>query len=541
MSHNIFANVKLLDKLVVKGFIPPYIFAFLVAEFVLVMQFLWKYIDEIIGKGVSLGLILELIFYFAVTIIPMAIPVTILISSVLVFGNLSERHELSSFKSAGISLFRVMGAGIMIAILTGLFSFFASNYLRPNANYQFKYRWHSVKKAKTSLSIVEGVFNEDFKNFVIRVGNKDEDGVGIEDILIYDHTGQSNLINMVSAEDGEMYSSEDGSFFIMKLEDGSQYREDPSELNKEDKTRSYPLTETKFKEWTKIFDLSQFEMEALEINTDRQKYDLLNNWQLKKEIDSFDRRKNNILKDSYIKFPKIYPDQEQQPKAGLSSIKKADEKNVTTNKNSQKPTAANESNPKIPQKSRSSKTSKNLDRMDSIKKPDKSYSAKEKYVDTLQVVAGVPLIDQYIKDGATKKYVNTAHISAVRAKDHYSSKQRELKSIKAYRNVYQLRRHQQYSWAIVCVIFIFIGAPMGSIIRKGGYGYPLLIAIVFFMQFIVLNILGEKLNKNQSIHPLLAAWLPCIALLPFAIIITYKAVNDAKFELKNLNFLKKKS
>ena len=156
--------MKKIDRLILKDFIPPYIMAFLVTEFVLVMQFLWKYIDEIIGKGVSLGILLELIFYWSVRIIPEAVPVSILIASVMVFGNLAEKYELSSMKSAGISLTRIMGMGIFIAVMTSMFSLFASNYMKPRANYKFIYRYNAIKRAKPALSIEEGVFNKDFRN-----------------------------------------------------------------------------------------------------------------------------------------------------------------------------------------------------------------------------------------------------------------------------------------------------------------------------------------------------------------------------------------
>ena len=161
--------MKQLDKLVSKGFIGPYIMSFFVAEFVLIMQFLWKYIDEIIGKGFSMWILIELIFYYAVTIIPMAVPITILISSVMVFGDMSEKYELSSFKSAGVSLLRVMKPAIYIALCTAGFSLFSSNYLKPKANYKFFSRFDSIRKQRPSLTIEEGIFNDDFKGFSIRV------------------------------------------------------------------------------------------------------------------------------------------------------------------------------------------------------------------------------------------------------------------------------------------------------------------------------------------------------------------------------------
>ncbi len=518
--------MKILDKLVLKGFIGPYIVAFLIAEFVLVMQFLWKYIDEIIGKGISIGVLFELIFYFAVTIIPMAIPITILISSVMVFGNLSEKHELSSFKSAGVSLFRVLAAGFAISVLTGMFSFFASNFLKPNANYQFFHRLNSIRKQKLSLSIEPGVFNRDFKDFVMHVGDVDENGRDIGDILIYDHSGVSNnLINVVSADHGEMFSSDDGSYFIMKLYDGHQYNEEASKLNKETKVRSYPMTRTNFNEWTKIFDMSQFEMEAIEVNMDRRKYDLLNSWQLKTEIDTFSSKQLQNKNLEYFKFTGFF----KENKTIKDKEVKAKEKATEEAKKGQD----SKSRPKLQFESQTSikKSKDNLEKtLNTITKPVQSKKAKKFKYKPFNKDSVSSLIQHYSKQSEIGRYVSSANVSAVRDKDFFFNKQREYKNLEKQKNVYILRRHQQFSWACICVLFLFIGAPLGSIIRKGGYGYPLLVSIILFMIFVILNILGEKMNKSQALSPYLAAWLPVLVLLPFAIYITKKAVNDEQFE-----------
>ncbi len=511
--------------MILKGFIPPYLAAFLVAEFVLVMQFLWKYIDEIIGKGISFGVLIELVFYFAVTIIPLAIPITILISSVMVFGNLSERHELMSYKSAGISLFRIMGAGMAVAVLTALFSFFASNYLKPNANYQFLYRFNSIRKQKPSLSIEKGVFNNDFKGFVIRVGDKDENGSGISDILIYDHSARknSNLVNVVSAKTGEMNSSEDGSYFVMKLYNGHQYHEEAPKLDIEKKSRSYPMSRTKFKEWTKVFDMSQFELEALNINTDRKKYDLLNSWQLKTEIDTFQKKQDRIKEINFFKLPELFELEKKETK----EVKKQENKATIEN---QSPDS------KFNEKTREMAIAKERNRH-KINRESKTFAQIVPLTDSSNVTS---LVQNYGALENQKRYIKSAHINAIRDKDYFFNRRQEFRSLQTYKNIYTLRRHQQFSWALVCIIFLFIGAPLGSIIRKGGYGYSLLVAIFFFMIFIILNILGEKMNKSKTLNPVLAAWLPALVLLPFAFIITIKAINDERLNTKFFSTLKER-
>ncbi|MBT8234102.1 MAG: LptF/LptG family permease, partial [Bacteroidia bacterium] len=213
--------MKKIDKLVLLDFLPPYLMAFFVVEFVLVMQFLWKYIDEFVGKGFSFGVLLEMLFYFSVRTIPEAVPVTILIASVMVFGNLAEKYEISSMKSAGISLTRIMMMGVLIAIFTACFSLLASNYLKPRANYKFFYRFNAIRKQKPALNLAEGVFSKDFRNFVIRVGDKEANERDIKDVIIYDHSGRDRKkINMLVAKTGQMYAREDNNNFIMELNDG---------------------------------------------------------------------------------------------------------------------------------------------------------------------------------------------------------------------------------------------------------------------------------------------------------------------------------
>jgi lipopolysaccharide export system permease protein len=483
-------------------FIPPYLMAFFVAEFVLVMQFLWKYIDEIIGKGISFGVLLELIFYFAVRIIPEAVPVTILISSVMVFGNLAEKYEISSLKSAGISLTRIMAGGVALAIFTALFSLLASNYLKPRANYKFKQRLLTVTRQKATLNIEEGVFSQEFKNFTINVGKKMPDGEKIEEVLIYDNTAQDKAqINMLSADRGKMYSAADNSSFIMELEDGEQYRE----LKPNKKKNSKPFIRTKFEKWTKNFDMSDFDVTAQSLNSSRSKYDLLNSWQLREAIDSFDRQ----LIDNQLNTAYNFDD--------LLSIEVKKEEDTKTQDNNL-PDSVNKAIEKKDKQVSANKTKpkKVVRRSNKQQKDSLVLSDYNSFIETFE-----------IKEQAT--IIKSAKYKVQKTGDSITKTDREKNILTSTRARYVLRFNQQFSWALICIVFLFIGAPLGSIVRKGGYGFPLLISIIFFMMFIVLNIMGEKLNRTGEISPILAAWLPNIVLIPVAIYISYKALNDSSF------------
>jgi len=501
--------LKKIDKLVLLDFIPPYLLAFFVAEFVLVMQFLWKYIDDIIGKGFSLGVLLEMIFYFSVRIIPEAVPVSILIASVMVFGNLAEKYEISAMKSSGISLIRIMAMGILISILTACFSLLASNYLKPRANYKFIYRFNAIRKQKPALNIAEGTFSKDFRNFVIRVGEKDETTGEIRDVLVYDHTvPDRRKVNMLVASKGRMYASPDDDYFVMELEDGEQYRE----IDKAKKTvddNSEPFMRTEFKKWTKVFDMSEFDLEASSLNLHRKEYDLLNASQLRSAIDSIDKaliKNNKRFEYSYNDLvdreivteakPEPKEDKEEDkylPAQMRDAIKKSgeQEKYITKSKNPAYMDFERAADQDI---------SEFASLLESFNRKDRIYLAKA------------------IKYEAEKRH------------DRLSSAFREEQSIQYAKARYVLRLHQQYSWALICIIFMFIGAPLGSIVKKGGYGYPLLVAIIFFMLFIILNIMGERLSKTMAIGPVLAAWLPNIFIAPLALFLSYRAMNDSNFQ-----------
>ncbi len=497
--------MKKIDKLVLLDFLPPYLMAFFIAEFVLVMQFLWKYIDEIIGKGFSLGVLLEMIFYFSVRIIPEAVPVSILIASVMVFGNLAEKYEISAIKSSGVSLMRIMWIAILISIATAGFSLLASNYLKPRANYKFIYRFNSIRKQKPALNISEGTFSKDFRNFVIRVGEKDENSGIIRDVLVYDHTSPDRRkVNMLIAEKGIMYSSNNDNFFVMELENGEQYRE-LDKAKKKIGDNSEPFMRTSFRKWTKVFDMSEFDLEASSLNLQRKEYDLLNAGQLIAAIDSIDRdiviNKNKAVYD----FANIINDDRSE-----------ELKDKEPAQNKELPEQLQEAIKKSDEHDRQMSRANRISYMAFDRPEDQNL------IDSISILSSFKEKDQ-------KFLIKAAKYTAEKRHERIASVSRQAESIAFSRAQYVLRLHQQYSWAVICIVFLFIGAPLGSIVKKGGYGYPLLIAILFFMIFIVLNILGERLCKSMSIGPVLAAWLPNLVIVPMAVFLTYRAINDINF------------
>jgi lipopolysaccharide export system permease protein len=539
--------LKKIDKLISTSFIGPAILSYFIATFVLIMQFLWKYIDEILGKGLSIFELLELIFYYAVTLIPMAVPITVLISSVMVFGDMAEKYELSSMKSAGISLIRIMLPSMVIACGIGLFSLFAANFLKPASLLQFNKRFIAIRKQKSALAIEQGIFNNTFNETIIRVNEIEKNKKDIHDVLIYDHTANDkSLIRIMSAKSGQMYTAQEGRYFVMELDTGVSYQEEETRAKLGSKKTERPFTRMYFDQWSKTFDMSLFDTEEGLLNFNRDREQMMNSYQLFKAIDSFQMHINDNNEKIHNRLAILFASGAVDTTLAVYDVNKEYQKKY----NSQYKPAADTAQPLITQPVVN--TSDSLQKLNEVLKTNPANTSVFKKIiipkslpqKTPETPAPVKKLVQQIDTFDFKKGTHFAYsIDSIdykdvllRAQSELSRDKDELLSIananqdfsKQYEK-YMLRLNQQYSWAVVCVLFLFIGAPLGSIIRKGGYGYPLLVAILFYMIFIISTIYGEKLVRSDATGGMQAAWIPCLILSPWALLLTYMAIRDTSF------------
>ncbi len=543
--------MKKLDKFILKSFVGPYVLSFFIAEFVLIMQFLWKYIDDILGKGFSMLDIMELVMYYAASITPMALPISILLSSVMVYGDVSEKYELSSMKSAGISLLRVMRPAIFLAVSTALFSVFASNYVKPISTYQFKKRFDLIRKQKSTLSIEEGIFNNEFRDIIIRVGKKAKNDKDVKDVIIYDHSlPDKSLLNMIKADSAEMFATQDGHYFVMNLVKGEQYQE--LERNRKDNGHmAYPLVRTSFEKWSKVIDMSNFYLSESDLNISRNREDMLNTLQLLKQIDTIniniDSHKSKAVLNYAAFEGKTMLDDKTYEKQLNASLKDTVVKKAVESKQvfpSQRKREIRPSTPGISTenayliqrekyKQLHEKIKQNNIERRKLNKPIQPVDPKENQGGFKRMPNyDLSKVNSFYQtfDSITRNNVVLRAIPAVTANmDLANAAYYNVDSAVHQKQIYILRLGQQYSFSLVCILFLFIGAPLGSIIRKGGYGYPLLVAILFYMLFIISTIVGEKLVKSDTFPGWYGAWLPCLLLLPFGIYFTYQALNDARF------------
>ena len=291
--------MKRLHIFLLNSFIRPFVVTFFIAIFILLMQFLWKYIDDLVGKGLELLQIAELIFYASARFVPIAIPIALLLSSVMVFGKLGEQYELVALKSAGISFYRLLFPLFLLVLLISICSYLFSNYVMPIANLKNGAMIYDIQKKKPALNIREGIFYYDIEGYSIKVDEKLSDGINLRGILIYDHSSNDGNSKVLTSESGRMEITADGNYLELYLYNGSSYI-DVVDKNKKHKN---PYRITKFKENLIRFDLKSFNTFKDSEKLYKGHYAMLNNNQLIYSIDSLKLKYSNkvsIIKENIL-------------------------------------------------------------------------------------------------------------------------------------------------------------------------------------------------------------------------------------------------
>lgn len=289
--------MKKLNKLVIKSFLGPFAATFFVVLFMLLMQFLWKYIDDLVGKGLEWYVIAELLFYATATLVPLALPLAILVSSIMTFGNLAENYEIVAAKSAGISLHRILRPMIVLAILVSTCAFFFSNYMLPFTNLKMGSLLYDVRQQKPAFYIREGVFYNGIDGYSIKVGSKGQDNSTLRDVMIYDHSSMNGNTKVVVARQGSMRMSDDEKFLLVSLENGYSYDEQVKSRNMPGQISSQ-LLRSAFEHYEFRFDLSSFKLSRTNEDLFKDNFQMLNLSQLSSSLDSFNVDKNKRIKES---------------------------------------------------------------------------------------------------------------------------------------------------------------------------------------------------------------------------------------------------
>ena len=281
--------MKKLHKLIIKTYLGPFILTFFIVLSLLVMQFLWKYIDEFVGKGLEWYILAELLFYASANLVPLALPLAILLASIMTFGNLGEHYELVALKSSGLSLLRIMFPLIVLIVITSGSAVYFSNNIWPLANLKFASLLYDIRQKKPAIDIAPGVYYKDIDGFVIRTSSKSKDGKDLNDITIYNHTDGTGNRQVTRAERGQMSMSEDEQYLIVTLFNGRSYEERPG--------KTHPHFRTEFQKEIIRFDLSQFQLDRTDEDLFKNNYQMLTMTQLEKAIDSLNLKYGDRITD----------------------------------------------------------------------------------------------------------------------------------------------------------------------------------------------------------------------------------------------------
>ncbi len=460
--------IKKLDLLIIRSFIGPFIVTFFIALFVLVMQFFWLYMDELIGKGLGILLILKLLFFMSAVLVPLALPLGILLASIMTFGNMGEHFELVAIKANGISLLRFLRPLFFVICGIGGIAFLFSNNIIPVANLKAYSLLYDLRNSKPTLNIRAGQFNRDIDGYIIRVGEKDKDGHTIRNVIIYDQTSGFGNDKVVLAEKGEMITPKDSRFMIFRLQNGWRYEDDAVQGGR----NNYQQTRMHFKTWDKVFDLSAFKLSRTDEGLFKSAYQMMNVRQLNEGIDSLKMKEAKVIENvgSYL-----------SPYLTFSM-------------------AGNES--------------------DSLRKKIKKATAKPLPVyrnNFLEMIPDSQLAK--VTQFAISHVRNSKGLLDITTADAKIHAENVLKM--------NVEWHKKFTLSFACILLFLIGAPLGAIIRKGGLGMPLVIAIAFFIVFHILSISGEKLSLSNELSPLFGMWMATGMLLPIAFILINAARKDS--------------
>jgi lipopolysaccharide export system permease protein len=452
--------LKIFDKYILKSFLQPFLATFFVVLFVLVMQALWLAFDEIAGKGIDIFFILKFLGYLGLILTPTALPIGILLSSIMALGTLAENYEFAAIKSAGISLKRVIRPLVILVVLLSGLNFIFLNNIYPWATLKQKNLYLNMKKKKPALALVPGAFNTEIPGFSIKFDEKygEEENL-LKNVQIADLNANKGKIKVITAEKGTISTEEGSKYMTLTLENGNYYEEHFNRVMMPQDRAKMPASKAAFKTYTINIDISSFSDD----NT-------LNDEKVKEHHGML----SIVQLDSISKINKIEYDTYTQNRADIfyNSI----------------------------------------------------YAKKlYKYPDSLinKKLAPVILDNFNLRNKSTVLNESVQLLNRTIDRNKYQIK--DFKDKRKILNLYDFEFYYRISFSLACLVLFFIGAPLGSIIRKGGFGLPMIMAITIFVIYFFISQLGRNLSEESAISAVLGSWLSTLILLPFGLLLTRRA------------------
>ncbi|WP_148782421.1 LptF/LptG family permease [Aquimarina intermedia] len=454
--------MKILDRYILTTFLKTFFPLFLIIMFILLLQTIWLFISELAGKDLDLSVILKFLMLASPRLIPMVLPLTILLSSIMIFGNFAENYEFAAMKSSGISLKRAMRTLSVFIVLVGIGAFFFSNTVIPASERKFINLRKNIVQVKPAMVITANQFN-DLGDFNIKVAEKygDNDQY-LRDVIIHLKDDKPGNFVVIKANDGELKGSTESDLVTLVLKDGNYYNE-VQPTSRENK-RKLPFAKVQFEEYVLNIDLSELGTVDMNAQNYRKGHNMLNVGDLRAEIDTLSTKVDNEM---------ISARSEVSRRNGVDDL------------------------------------SKNLEK-DSIKKftPDRLnllslFNTREK----MQIAS-------------------LAHSNVDGVLRRLNSVENSLKVKRKYLNKYEMSLHDKYALGIACVLLFFVGAPLGAIIRKGGLGLPIVIGVTLFLTYHFIGVFAKNSAEEGGIPPFVGSWLSTFIIFPLSIFLTYKATTD---------------
>lgn len=458
--------MKTIHKLVLKSYLGPMVLTFFIVMFVLLMNFIWRYIDELVGKGLDIFIIIELLCYVMINTLPMGMPLALLLAAIMTMGNLGENYELLAMKSTGMSLIQIIKPLIFVIIFIAIGSFFIINDLVPYANKKLYSTLHDIRQQKQSIEFQDGLFFNGIDNMSIRVGTQDPKTKLLRDVLIYDNRSSSGNMTTTVADSGYIRLSDNKRFLNVILYNGENYEQT---RNSQWYTKS-SLTHQIFDQQNITIPMSGFDMQRTDEDrfANSQTKDIND---LQRAIDSLEIVVNAATTRSYEPLLK------EQIFAQDNSV---------------------------------------------LPMPDSMMIDKSMYSNAYVVDSIAPLTTR-----EKNQILSTARMSAKNSRNMFSFDESTAKEAlnQLYRS--KVEWHRKLSLPVSIMVFFLIGAPLGAIIRKGGLGMPIVISVIFFVIYYIISLTGEKLAKEGNWIAFYGMWLSTFILAPTGMYLTYKATNDS--------------
>lgn len=452
--------MKILNRYILKSFLTPFLATFFIILFVLIMQALWLQFDKIAGKGISLVIILKFLGYMALMMVPTALPIAILLSSIMALGSMAENYEFAAVKSAGISLQRFIRPLVVLMFVLSFANFLFLNYVFPYASLKSKNLIYNMKMKEPGLALIPGTFNTEIPNFSIKFDEKyGEDENLLKNVLIYDL--KSNNVNnkVITAKRGEIVSEEGSRYLTLVLEDGYYAEDLVTTKTSGSKRKRAPFTKAHFDKYEVNIDVStigDFDPDDVKYKTGKE---MLSLKQLDFYIDS--------LQNPYHEFV--------------------------------------------------------LNRADRV---FKALKANRLVPDTVKGGVLSPDLFENFDDKNKLMVADNAYIAAKGNVDNLKSFKETLKDKQKIINGYSVEFHKRIAFSIACLVLFFVGTPLGSIIRKGGFGLPMIMAIVIFVIYFFISTLGKNMAESNKVSPFFGGWLATFVLLPFGVLLMIRATKD---------------